>query len=106
MTEDEKAAIEILKDNIGILEGKSSIRYTNYDTVIACHTILSLIEKQQKEIEGQGVRLLELAHKLTFDYISKDKIREILEKSKNIEVSESGKIINFYKELETLLEEN
>lgn len=33
-------------------------------------------EKQQKEMEEQGLRLLELAHKLTFDYISKDKIRD------------------------------
>lgn len=52
MTEEEKKAIEILKDNIGILEGKLTIKYTNYNTVKAYNTILNLIEKLQKENEG------------------------------------------------------
>lgn len=51
MTEEEKKAIEILKDNIGILEGKLTIKYTNYNTVKAYNTILNLIEKLQKENE-------------------------------------------------------
>ena len=51
MTEEEKKAIEILKDNIGILEGKLTIKYTNYNTVKAFNTILNLIEKLQKENE-------------------------------------------------------
>ena len=50
MTEEEKKAIEILKDNIGILEGKLTIKYTNYNTVKAYNTILNLIDKQQQEI--------------------------------------------------------
>lgn len=51
MNEEEKKAIEILKDNIGILEGKLTIKYTNYNTVKAYNTILNLIEKLQKENE-------------------------------------------------------
>ena len=51
MTEEEKKAIEILKDNIGILEGKLTIKYTNYNTVKAYNTILNLINKLQKENE-------------------------------------------------------
>lgn len=51
MNEEEKKAIEILKDNIGILEGKLTIKYTNYNTVKAFNTILNLIEKLQKENE-------------------------------------------------------
>lgn len=49
MNEEEKKAIEILKDNIGILEGKLTIKYTNYNTVKAYNTILNFIEKLQKE---------------------------------------------------------
>lgn len=51
MNEEEKKAIEILKDNIGILEGKLTIKYTNYNTVKAYNTILNFINKLQKENE-------------------------------------------------------
>lgn len=51
MNEEEKKAIEILKDNIGILEGKLTIKYTNYNTVKAYNTILNFIKKLQKENE-------------------------------------------------------
>lgn len=54
MNEEEKEAIEILKDNIGILEGKLTIKYTNYNTIKAYNTILKLIEKQQKEIKEKN----------------------------------------------------
>ena len=52
MTDEEKKAIEILKDNIGILEGKLTVKYTNYNTVKAYNIILNLIEKLQKENEN------------------------------------------------------
>jgi len=52
LSEEEKEAIEILKDNIGILEGKLTIKYTNYNKVKAYNTILNLINNQQKEIEN------------------------------------------------------
>ena len=52
MNEEEKKAIEILKDNIGILEGKLTVKYTNYNTVKAYNTILNFINKLQKENEG------------------------------------------------------
>lgn len=52
LSDEEKKAIEILKDNIGILEGKLTVKYTNYNTVKAYNIILNLIEKLQKENEN------------------------------------------------------
>lgn len=87
MNEEEKEAIEILKDNIGILEGKLTIKYTNYNTIKAYNTILKLIEKQQKEIEELKERNEDLVKAIEewvngekindIKHISKDKIREL-----------------------------
>ena len=51
LSNEEKKAIEILKDNIKSLEGHTPFKHTNYKKVQAIETILNLIEKQQKEIE-------------------------------------------------------
>lgn len=73
MTEEEKKAIEYLKNRLEILHNN-----TQWATENSIKVVLNLIEKQQKELEGQGLRLLELAHMLTFDYISKDKIKKLI----------------------------
>lgn len=105
MNEEEKKAIEILKDNIGILEGKLTIKYTNYNTVKAYNTILNLIEKLQKENEElkilkSGIQTLQnlgiedgkhiVMSKTDFlngsckhlldDYISKQEIKNIIDR--------------------------
>ena len=86
MNEEEKKAIEILKDNIGILEGKLTIKYTNYNTVKAYNTILNLIEKLQKENEELKDKYATFV-KMSSEVIAKvkDKIEELDERIKNPE---------------------
>lgn len=77
------------------------IEETDFETeVIRINTLINLIKKQQKEIkklkERQDYARLE-KEQLLEDGISKDKIREI--KNKNI-----GQYMNFYREIEKLVE--
>lgn len=76
--------------------------------------LFNLIEKQQKEIEklkkkryivnAETGEIKEIP--ISDNYISKDKIREILKKYKGTSLEDYRAIINFYKEIEELLEEN
>lgn len=120
MNEEEKKAIEILKDNIGILEGKLTIKYTNYNTVKAYNTILNLIEKLQKENEElkilkSGIQTLQnlgiedgkyiVMSKTDFlngsckhlldDYIPKQEIKDKIRKNEEIiDISNDGDLIH------------
>ena len=82
MTEEENKAIYNLKHIKQHWEPTEEDELGNIEYKSIC-IALDLIEKQQKEMEEQGLRLLELAHKLTFDYISKDKIREKIKEVSN-----------------------
>jgi hypothetical protein len=90
MNEEEKKAIKIINDYIERKRATRTVFNTEdiiFDNIII---LLGLLEKQT-ELEERNKK----------DYISKDKIRELL-KSKDIELT--GVIS--YRELEELLEEN
>lgn len=97
MTEEEKKAIEILKDNIGILEGKLTIKYTNYNTVKAYNTILKLIDKQQQEIEElkkENRRLKEFASAVFNEELNDKNIIHLTYKQYNAAIENAQNDIN------------
>lgn len=113
MTEEEKKAIEFLettKRSILVLGAKKDWEKEEVNNL---DTILNLIEKLQKENEDLNnrdtSRLSEigelrtknnyLENEIKYYYIPKDKIEKI--KNKNI-----GQYMNFYREIEELLEED
>ncbi len=92
MNEEEKKAIEILEELQDKYKKETNEKIYNDYTVWNAkryieniEIILNLIEKQQKEIEELKIRLVDNTHnhikRLENNYISKDKIREILENS-------------------------
>lgn len=109
MSEEEKQAIEFLKDSINVLKENSSIfisnNYKRLQLIEAYTTILNLIDKQRKEIEelkeiewkvleiitdtndnleGMFIKLIKLfvipKEKVKTNCISKDKIKAKIEK--------------------------
>lgn len=96
MTDEEKKAIEVLKDlrksfkaskkyitSYTLVSGKE---YAGEEIVNILKTLLNLIEKQQKEIEQYKLlnANIEKANTIINDYISKDKIREFIKENKRV----------------------
>lgn len=111
MNEEEKLAIEILKERKKYLLGLSNSSFYSCDRklykerVEAIDTILKLIDKQQTEIENRleeiknlymfiSIRderideLAEINEKYNDLYISKDKLKDIIKKHKKFLVNE------------------
>ena len=107
MNEEEKKAIEILKDNIGILEGKLTIKYTNYNTVKAYNTILNLIEKLQKENEELKAKWDKDTHILQneLDLTNADKINNYIPVQKvKDKIKKNEEIIDISDDVDTIHE--
>ena len=107
MNEEEKKAIEILKDNIGILEGKLTIKYTNYNTVKAYNTILNLIEKLQKENEELKEKWDKDTHILQneLDLTNADKINNYIPVQKvKDKIKKNEEIIDISDDVDTIHE--
>ena len=122
MTEEEKKAIELLRNK------NTEYYYRFIDVRDAVSTLLNLIDKQQKEIKKEKSRIMELAELLDKQdneinslqqeleiqkgcYISKDKIREIIaEYQKQLQSADTERtaimLSNFIMVLNDLLEEN
>lgn len=49
LSDEEKKAIEILKDNIKSLEGHTPFKHTNYEKVQAIETLLTAYEKEKEK---------------------------------------------------------
>ena len=90
MSDEEKKAIEILKDNIKSLEGHTPFKHTNYKKVQAIETILNLIEKQSKEIEELKEKNEYLPSWVNKKYVSKDKIKAKIEEVCESTIEESN----------------
>ena len=115
MSEEEKKAIETIQDSFNHKwkinrRGNEEIkieRNSNYYNAIK--TLLNLIEKQQKEIEKliEG-KFREVANKNDYiknNYISKDKIKKILEFYAYASADNPDETIAFYLDIRRLLEE-
>ena len=129
MTEEEKKAIEDLKEEIKNLE-KAKIEFSNEiedkgwlqknineldNDIFYKNTLLNLIEKLQKENEEYKLlnANIEKANKIIEgkeEYIPKDKIRELLENNYDISTENSRSMsydgaFGFVEDIEELLEE-
>lgn len=120
MSEDEKEAIKTVED-LKIMKWYSHA-FDNGTEILTqeeksdIDIVLNLIEKQQKELQQEKEKNKELIKRnealsnnmlsLACNSIRKDKIREILEKYKYTEIGDTMKIIEFYKTMQGLLEEN
>lgn len=112
LSEGEKKAIDCLKIVVDDINECGAEYYIDKDMLNDIQTLLNLIEKLKKENEDLNnrdtSRLSEigelrtknnyLENEIKYYYIPKDKIEKI--KSKNI-----GQYMNFYREIEELLEE-
>ena len=131
MNDEEKRAIEYIKNCLNDeYDFKNATRQKDKESH---NIILNLIEKQQKEIVNDNLMLKrsqkiigkkqkEIEDLTTYilaqigacpvwkcgepysNYISKDKIKAILEEYKYTEIGDSEKIIEFYKKVQSLLE--
>ena len=87
LSDEEKEAIEILKDNIKSLEGHTPFKHTNYKKVQAIETLLTAYEKEKEknkkienELKGITKKYMEAESvKFWYNYIHKDKIRKMLQ---------------------------
>lgn len=112
LSEEEKKAIELLKNK------NTEYYYRFIDVRDAVSILLNLIEKQQKEIEELKQNRDEykeeykkLLNARYYNYISKDKIREIIaEYQKQLQSADTERtaimLSNFIMVLNDLLEEN
>ena len=78
-----------------------------------CKKLLDLYQQEKEKNKKLQIRCKELIEEkqelntaLLYDNIHKDKIRAILEKYKYTEIVDTTKIIEFYKAIQNLLEEN
>lgn len=119
MSEDEKKAIKIIREDIEVYKEKGAWK-ENFILVKSLRTLLNLIEKQQEELQQEKEKNKELEEKqdrlafktnlymndvLSNNIVSKDKIRAILEEYRYTEIGDTEKIIEFYKKIQGLLEE-
>ena len=88
---------------------KERIGKLQYDASETCFKNKEIIQKQQKEIEelkkdneNQWRHRCKMAIELDYNVVSKDKIREILNKYGKKDI---GYAVDFYKEIEKLLED-
>lgn len=120
MSEDK--IIEIVKDFISYIRFDEKPKYGVRQQYMAIENLLDLYQKEReknkeltdfieaieelKQAKKPVTNLVYEMNKFKDDFISKDKIREILDTYRYTKIEDTGKIIEFYKAIQNLLEEN
>ena len=79
LSDDEKKAIEILKDNIKSLEGHTPFKHTNYKKVQAIETLLTAYEKEKEKNKNARYYIIDILNNDDIINIGIDDMKIILD---------------------------